>query len=93
MCVTDPMWKVLKKELDLAESTSFLDHVNLVCTQREFETSKDIEDNYRNMFESGSLQEQKKNCFVQGNLAQTSSLGPMLQKVMQRNVWSDIVSW
>ena len=36
----NPMWKVLKKEVDLGESTSFLDHVYLVCTQRQCEISK-----------------------------------------------------
>ena len=40
------------KEVDLGEPTSFLDHVYLGCTQRERETSKDIVDNYRDMFES-----------------------------------------
>ena len=48
----DPMWKVLNKELDLREPTSFLDHVYLGCTQRQCEISKDIVDNYRTMFES-----------------------------------------
>ena len=48
----DPMWKVLKKEVDLGEPTSFLDHVYLVCTQRQCEISKKIVDNYRAMFES-----------------------------------------
>ena len=48
----DPMWKVLKKEVDLGEPTSFLDHVYLGCTQRQCEVSKDIVDNYRTMFES-----------------------------------------
>ena len=48
----DPMWKVLNKELDLGEPTSFLDHVYLECTQRQCEISKDIVDNYRTMFES-----------------------------------------
>ena len=48
----DPMWKVLNKELDLGEPTSFLDHVYLGCTQRQCERSKDIVDNYRTMFES-----------------------------------------
>ena len=47
----DPMWKVLMKDVDLGEPTSFLDHVHLGCTQRECETSKDIVDSYRNMFE------------------------------------------
>ena len=48
----DPMWKVLNKEVDLGELTSFLDHVHLGCTQRQREISKDIVDNYRAMFES-----------------------------------------
>ena len=30
----DPMWKLLNKEVDLGEPTSFLDHVYLGCTQR-----------------------------------------------------------
>ena len=34
---SDPMWKVLNKEVDLGEPTSFLDHVYLGCTQRESE--------------------------------------------------------
>ena len=49
----DPMWKLLNKEVDLGEPTSFLDHVHLGCTQRQCEISKDIVDNYRTMFESG----------------------------------------
>ena len=48
----DPMWKVLSKEVDLGEPTSFLDHENLRCTQRQCEISKDTVDNYRTMFES-----------------------------------------
>ena len=48
----DLMWKLLNKEVDLGEPTSFLDHVHLGCTQRHCEISKDIADNYRAMFES-----------------------------------------
>ena len=48
----DPMWKVLNKEVDLVEPTSFLDHVYLGCTQRQCEISKNTVDNYRTMFES-----------------------------------------
>ena len=48
----DPMWKLLNKEVDLGEPTSFLDHVYLGCTQRQCEISKDIVDNYRAVFES-----------------------------------------
>ena len=49
---TDPMWKVLNKEVDWGEPTSFLDHVYLGCTQRQCEISKDMIDNYRTTFES-----------------------------------------
>ena len=48
----DPMWKLLNKEVDLGEPTSFLDHVYLGCTQRQCQISKDIVDKYRTMFES-----------------------------------------
>ena len=48
----DPMWKVLNKEVDLGESTSFLDAVNLGCSQQQCEISKNIVDNYRTTFES-----------------------------------------
>ena len=30
----NPMWKVLNKEVDLGEPTSFVDHVHLGCTQK-----------------------------------------------------------
>ena len=49
---TEPKWKILMKDVDLEELTSFLGHVYLGCTQRECETSKDIVDNFKNMFES-----------------------------------------
>ena len=48
----NPMWKLLNKEVDLGEPTSFLDHVYLGCTQTQCDISKDIVDNYRAMFES-----------------------------------------
>ena len=48
----DPMWKLLNKEVDWGDPTSFLDHVYLDCTRRPCEISKDIVDNYRAMFES-----------------------------------------
>ena len=48
----DPIWKLLSKEVDLEEPTSFVDHVHFGCTQRQCEISKDIVDNYRTMFES-----------------------------------------
>ena len=44
--------EVLNKEVDLGEATSFLDHVYMGCTQRQCEINKDIDYNYRTMFES-----------------------------------------
>ena len=48
----DPMWKLLNKEVDLGEPTSFFDHVYLGCTQRGCQIGNDIVDNYRSIFES-----------------------------------------
>ena len=86
----NPMWKLLNKEADLGEPTSFLDHVYLGCTQRQREISKDIVDNYRTMFESRiSAGRTEQIHFVE---IFVFLHGLMIWKVMQRNVWSDIVS-
>ena len=37
-----PLWKKLMKNVDLDEPTSFLDHVNLGCTQRECKPNDNI---------------------------------------------------
>ena len=88
----DPMWKVLNQEVDLGEPTSFLDHENLGCTQRQCEISKDIVDNNRTMFESRiSAGATEKLPFAQKICV--SLRGPTIWKVMPRNVWNDIVSW
>ena len=49
---TEPTWKILMKDVDLGEPTSFLDLVCLGCTQRECQISKDVVANYRDMLES-----------------------------------------
>ena len=41
----DPMWKVLNKEVELGEPTSFLDHIYLGCTERQCAIIMDIVDN------------------------------------------------
>ena len=86
----DPMWKVLNKEVDLGEPTSFLDHVYLGCTQRRCEISKDIVDNYRTMFESRISAERVEKLPYPQNLR--ISCGLMTWLVMQRSVWNDFVS-
>ena len=87
----DPMWKVLNKEVDLGEPTSFLDHVFLGCTQRQCETSKDIVDNYRTMFESRISAGGVDKLPFPRNLRISSWSYDIA--VMRRNVWNDIVSW
>ena len=90
-----PTWKILMKDVDLGEPTSFLDHVYLGCTQRECTISHDIVTNYRDMFESRICAGGKENYLqeLQGNLMQKQHLlGPMTWKVMQRNVWKDIAN-
>ena len=47
-----PMWKSLMKIVDPGEPTSFHDHENLECTQRECEPNVTIIDEYRKMFNS-----------------------------------------
>ena len=47
-----PMWKKLMNNVDLGEPTSFLDHVYLVCTQRECKPKETNVEQYKKMFES-----------------------------------------
>ena len=88
--IIDAMWKLLNKEVGLGEPTSFLDHVHLGCAQRQCQISKDIVDNYRTMFESRSSAGGTEKLPYFENLRFLHGL--MIWKVMQRNVWNDIVS-
>ena len=47
-----PMWKTLMELVHLDEKTSFLDHVNVGCTQRECKPNEDSGNQHREMFES-----------------------------------------
>ena len=87
----DPMWKVLNKEVDLGEATSFLDHVYLGCTQRKCEISKDIVDNYRAMFESRISAGGTEKLPYSENFRISSWSYDM--EGHAKNVWNDIVSW
>ena len=86
---TDSMWKRLMKQAHLGDTTSFLDHVYLGCTQRACETSKDIVDNYKNMFASRISAGATEKYLARGDLMRTSLHGSMIWKVVQRNVWRD----
>ena len=86
-----PVWKVLNKEVDLGEPTSFLDHVYLGCTQRQCEVSQDIVDNYRTMFVTRISAVKQKSFHTLRIFVFLHGL--MIWRVMPRNVWNDIVSW
>ena len=92
-----PTWKILMKDIDLGEPTSFLDHVNLGCTQRECEVSKDVVDNYRSMFEprisAGATEKLPTTRAMEKPMPKRYLHGPTIWKVMPRNVWNDIASW
>ena len=88
----DPMWKVLMKEVDVGEPTSLTIFIWFALNENA-KRAKILWTITEMCLNPESLQQQKKNYFVQGNLAQTSLHGPMIWKVMQRNVWSDTASW
>ena len=88
----NPMWRVLNKEVDLGEPTSFLDHENLGCTQRQCEISKDIVDNYRTMFESRISAGATEKLPCSENLS-ISSWSYDMEGHAKKCVGNDIVSW
>ena len=61
----DPMWKILMKDVDLGEPTSFFDHVYLGCTQRDVWTITGI------CLNPGCQLEVWRNYLIQRNLKQT----------------------
>ena len=86
----DPMWKVLNKEVDLGEPTSFLDHVYLDCTQKRVPDKQRYCGTVTGICSNqGFLPDCGKNYQKQNsrrNLMPKRYLyGPMTWKVMQRN--------
>ena len=56
----DPMWKVLKKEVDFGRTSIFPWIMYILgCTQRQCEISNDIVDNCRTMFESQNFRREQ----------------------------------
>ena len=86
------MWNLLNKEVDLGEPTSFLDHVYLGMYSKTM---------WNKQRYCGQLQNHVWIANFSGGNRKTpipSKIfvflhGLMIWKVMQRNVWSDIVSW
>ena len=88
----EPTWKILMEDVDLWEPTSFLDHVFLVCTQREYQTSKDIVDNYRSMFAS-RISARAKKYQVQGTWREHFLMVLWHGRSCKRNLWKDTANW
>ena len=87
----DPMWKVLNKEVDFGEPTSFLDHVFLGVLNDSLKSAKilfTITDSCSNPeFQQGlrkKLRARKNWVFLRG---------PTIWKVMSRSVWNVFVNW
>ena len=85
----NPMWKVVNKEVDLGEPTSFFNHKNFRVFQCEI--SKDIVDNIEPCLNPEFPQDQLKKYHAWKICV--SLRGPTTWKVMPRNVWNDIVHW
>ena len=88
----DPMWKLLDKEVDLGEPTSFLDHVFLGCTQRTMWNKQKYCGQLQNHVRIAEFQRREQKNFHSLKIF-VFLHGLMIWKVMQRNVWSDTVSW
>ena len=84
------MWKVLNKEVDLEEPTSFLDHVYLGCTRRQCAV-KILLTIKEPCLNPEFPPEQPKNYHARKICV--SLRGLLIWRVMPRNVWKYIVSW
>ena len=88
----DPMWKVLNKEVDLGEPTSFFDHVYLgLSSETMWNKQRNCWQSQNHVWIQKFPQEQLKNHHVRKICV--SLRGLMTWKDMPRNVWKDIVSW
>ena len=83
--------KVLHKEVELGDPTSFLDHVYLGCNQTHCETRKHIVDHYSITLEPKFPQEKRRNYHAWK--PRTFLHGPATWKVMPQSVWNDIANW
>ena len=85
-----PMFKKLMKDVDIEESTSFLDHVYLGYTQRESNSSEKFIKQYHIFFESRISTGATENYEDGTNLAQKFQRRPTTSKDMLENMWNGI---
>ena len=86
-----PMWNKLMKDVDLDEPTSFLDHENLGCTQRECKPNEAIVEQHRDMNHVllPGATEKLPGC---ENLTRKQLRGPTTWKDMLKNALKDVVT-
>ena len=88
----NPMWKVLNKEVDLGEPTSFLDHVYTWDVLKDnVKQAKILLTITEPCFNREFPREELKNYHARKICVFLR--GHMTWKVMPRNVWNDVVSW
>ena len=87
----DPMWKLLNKEVDLGEPTSFLGHVYLGCTQRQCKKKTKILWTITEPCLNREYHREDQKSFHSLRIV-VSLHGLMIWRAMQRNVLSDIAS-
>ena len=85
----DPMWKTLIWEKQYHSLITSI----WVALNESAKRAKILSSIKEMCLNKQSLQEQKKSYLSLRNLAQTFPHCPMIWKVMQRNVWSDIANW
>ena len=88
-----PMWKNLMKNVDLGNTTSFLDHENMGRTQRECKPNEIIIEQYKETFESRISAGHLRSYQVGKNLTQKLLRGPTTWQDMLKNALRDTANW
>ena len=88
----NPMWKLLNKEVDLGEPTSFLDHENLGLHSKTMWNKQRYCGQLRNHVWIANFSGEIREITISLKIF-VFPHGLMTWLVMQRSVWNDIVSW
>ena len=87
------MCEKLMKNVDIEEPTSFLDHVNLECTQHECEQNDKIIEKIQICSNHVFLLEQRKIAGMGKHKDQKFLRDPTMWKHMHENAWNGTSNW
>ena len=87
----NPMWKVPNKEVDMGEPTFFLIMYTWDALEDNVKFRKDTVDKNMTILNPKFPQEQRKITML--GKSSNFFIVLMIWRVMQRNVWSDVVRW